>query len=173
MHVTLQWPHPHSHQPEYKINFPSASFGMFLCFFSVSVPFFPAKTLILILRMYMMPTHESPLSSTHALPALSVTCRDRNSSRLWCVLMLRIAQREGGDSALAGYPVPRAKIGSRKIKIARKREVGLRVVPLFSSRLSCKVSYAACTPAGQCNACFEEKNREVRREREGEVWRIL
>lgn len=91
-----------------------------------------------------MPTHESPLSSTHALPALSVTCRDRNSSRLWCVLMLRIAQREGGDSALAGYPVPRAKIGSRKIKIAWKREVGLRVVPLFSSRFSCSDVCARC-----------------------------
>jgi len=41
---------------------------------------------------------------------------------LECVLILRIAQREGGDSVLAGSPMPRAKIGSWQIKIALKRE---------------------------------------------------
>lgn len=43
-----------------------------------------------------------------------------------CVLILRIALREGGDSVLAGSPTPRAKIGSWQIKIALKREARRR-----------------------------------------------
>lgn len=73
--------------------------------------------------------------------------------------MLRIAQREGGDSALAGYPVPGAKIGSRQIKIAAKREVGVErgasfLLLFLLQCCTCKVSYAAFTPAGESDCLF-------------------
>ncbi len=78
-----------------------------------------------------MPVHETPLlhthTHTHVLPALSVTCEDRNSSRLRfgvCADTKNSTEGRRGDSVLAGSPAPRAKIGCCEIKIAVKREAG-------------------------------------------------
>ncbi len=72
-----------------------------------------------------MPVHETPLlhthTHTHVLPALSVTCEDRNSSRLRfgvCADTKNSTEGRRGDSVLAGSPAPRAKIGSVRWKIA-------------------------------------------------------
>lgn len=121
-----------------------------------------------------MPAHETPLLHTcththtfsqpwvkHARTGIAAGCG------LECVPILRIAQREGGDSVLAGSPAPRAKIGSCKIKIAVKREVPGGEVPLFSpfhfflQCCFCKVSHAAFTPAEERYRCvWGEKERE-------------
>lgn len=59
--------------------------------------------------------------------------------------ILRIAQREGGDSELAGSPAPRAKIGSCKIKIAVKQEVrGERCLFSLLFTFSCSAASARC-----------------------------
>lgn len=62
-----------------------------------------------------------------------------------CVPILRIAQREGGDSVLAGSSAPQAKIGFCEIKIAEKREVrmgGAFFFGLFT--FSCSAASARC-----------------------------
>ncbi len=89
---------------------------------------------------------------THVLPALSVTCEDRNSSRLRfgvCADTKNSTEGRRGDSVLAGSPAPRAKIGSCEIKIAVKREAGwggvgvrCRFYRLFT--FSCSVASARC-----------------------------
>ncbi len=75
----------------------------------------------------LLHTHTHTHTHTHVLPALSVTCEDRNSSRLRfgvCADTKNSTEGRRGDSVLAGSPAPRAKIGSCEIKIAVKREAG-------------------------------------------------